>query len=79
MKKHYSDVLGVVIGLIGYRVFFWGIEYDPQLFFNALISILLCYVLYKIDQLHKKDPDKWTSFVISIVAGVLASYIYLSH
>lgn len=78
MKKHLVDVLGGIIGLVGYRIFFWGITYDPQVFFNSAILALNCYILFKMDKLPHKS-DKWTSFIISIVIGVVASYVFLSR
>jgi hypothetical protein len=61
-KKYILNVCGIIIGLIGYRVFFWGTKQEPQVFFNVAILTLLCFVLSKIDKIQyaseKRNSEK---------------------
>ena len=84
-KKYILDVCGFILGLIGYRAFFWGTKQEPQVFFNVAILALLCFVLFKIDKVQcppeRRNLEKesmWTHCIINVVIGVIVSYI-ISH
>ncbi len=75
MKKKYLWPVGFAVGLFGYRVFFWGVSYDPQIFFNSAILITNALILYALSIDQDKRKKDWITFFGFIVVGVVVSYL----
>lgn len=79
MKERLLRTLGVAIGLFGYKLFFYGVNYDPQVFFNSAILAMNGLILVRLNCDPDKKYKKWNDFIIMIIAGVVLSYFIKSH
>lgn len=79
MSKYILGVLGILTGLFGYQLFFLGVDYNPQVFFNSAILLMNCLILFRLDKVLKDEKSVLLSFfIMSVVIGVIASYFIKS-
>ncbi len=76
MKNLLITILCVLLGYLGYILFFWKIEYHPENFLDFAYVGLFFFTLHKLDKILNDDQEKKkTRYAMIILWGAYSAYI----